>query len=75
MFMIPIPPTSREIPAIAPRRMVRILLTELKVDNNSVWFLFVKSFWSEAFILCVLRKVSSICVAASEVDLESTAEV
>src|SRR5450759_3556480 len=75
MFMIPIPPTRREIPAIAPSKIVRILLTELKVDNNSAWFLIVKSFWSDAFILCVLRKVSSIWVAALEVDLASTAEV
>ena len=75
IFMIPIPPTRREIPAIAPSKIVRILLTELKVDNNSVWFLIVKSFWSDALILCVLRKVSSICVAAWVVDLESIAEV
>src|SRR5664279_4230389 len=60
IFMIPIPPTRREIPAIAPSNIVTVSLTELKVDNNSVWFLIVKSFWSDAFILWVLLNVSSI---------------
>lgn len=35
IFMIPIPPTRREIPAIAPKRVVRISLMEEKVLISS----------------------------------------
>ena len=35
MFIMPIPPTSKEIPAIAPNKIVKVWLTLEMLDNMS----------------------------------------
>ena len=43
MFMIPIPPTSREMPPIPPRKRVRTPVIEVAVARMSAWLVIVKS--------------------------------
>jgi hypothetical protein len=43
MFIIPIPPTMSEIPAIADKVQVRSWLVELMVEISSAWVLTEKS--------------------------------
>ena len=43
MFMMPMPPTTSEMPAMAPRRMVSVRLTSLAVAVRSFWVWTVKS--------------------------------
>ncbi len=43
MFMTPMPPTSSEMPAIPPRRTVRVLSTEVAVLTSDVSGVMVKS--------------------------------
>src|SRR5438270_1983886 len=43
MFITPIPPTSREMPAMPPSRTVSVLFTELAVVSRDSWVVMVKS--------------------------------
>jgi hypothetical protein len=43
MFMMPMPPTTSEMPAIAPRRIVSVRLTWFAVLRRSLWVWTVKS--------------------------------
>ena len=43
MFMMPMPPTTREMPAMAPRRIVSVRLTFFAVAVRSFWVWTVKS--------------------------------
>ena len=43
MFITPMPPTSSEMPATPPSRMVRVLSTEVAVDTSEAWEAMVKS--------------------------------
>ena len=43
MFMIPIPPTTSEMPAIEPSRIVKVCVIWLKVARKSSWLWIVKS--------------------------------
>jgi hypothetical protein len=48
MFMMPMPPTSSETPAIHANRIVIVLLVSFAASATSVMFLTVKSFGSFA---------------------------
>ena len=43
MFMMPMPPTTREMPAIAPKNAVNVPVIVLNVCNKSVWLKMRKS--------------------------------
>ena len=43
MFITPMPPTNREIPATPPRRTVRVLFTELEASASCCCEVMVKS--------------------------------
>ncbi len=58
MFMIPMPPTSNEIPPIAPSRIVNVPLTCWNAASVSFWFVTVKSALAGSLILCRWRRMS-----------------
>ena len=43
MFMMPIPPTASEMPAMPPRKMVRVSATSVAAARVSCWLVTVKS--------------------------------
>ena len=46
MFMIPIPPTTSEMPAIAPSTRVRMPVIWLAAESRSCWLVTWKSAWA-----------------------------
>ncbi len=52
IFMMPMPPTRREMPAIAARSMVRVPVTDDIVFIRSFWFMIWKSGLAGSEILC-----------------------
>ena len=50
MFITPMPPTSNEMPAMPPSRMVRVWSTEVAVDTSDACEAMVKSA-SEAAVI------------------------
>jgi hypothetical protein len=46
MFMIPMPPTTSEMPAMAPSSKVNVPAIWLKVLRKSCWLWMVKSSWA-----------------------------
>ena len=57
MFMIPIPPTSSEIPPIAPSSSVNVPVTELRAASVSFWFVTVKSALAGSAMLWRCRRM------------------
>ena len=55
MFMMPMPPTTREMPAIAPRKMTSAFVVSSNVSSSSWLLLMVKS--SSPVILCRSRRL------------------
>ena len=55
MFMMPIPPTSREMPAIEPRKSVSTPVIWLKTATRSAWLMTEKSSSSRKRMLCRSR--------------------
>jgi hypothetical protein len=69
MFMIPIPPTTRLIPAIAVRSRVIITATSLATFAISSWLWTTKSSWPR----CRSARIWRTCAAAIGTDGSSTA--
>ena len=69
MFMIPMPPTTSEIPAIDPSSTVSVLVTVDSVDAISAWFMIRKSASAESAMPCRASRSASMsastCVIAS----------
>ncbi len=59
MFMIPIPPTRRAIPAMLEMVIVNIFVIVPSISRSWVWFCTVKSFFSSVARLCALRSMRS----------------
>ena len=60
MFMIPMPPTSSEIPATAANSTVIISVVLVNIVLNSCWLRMVKSSSSLSFNLWLRRSISEI---------------
>ena len=56
IFMIPMPPTKSEMPAITESKIVRISEVEVTLVSNSFCDRTLKSFSSPALRLCFTRK-------------------
>ena len=64
MFMMPMPPTSSETPAMLPSRIVIMLLVSFAASATSVMLRTVKSFGSFGARLWRWRSSSVICACA-----------
>ena len=62
MFMMPMPPTSSEMPATAASSRVIMSVVEVSIDESSCWERIVKSSSSVALSLWLVRR---ICVISS----------
>ena len=71
MFMIPMPPTSREMPATVPRNTTRVWLASSKVSRISCWLKTVKS--SASVMRWLKRRTVSISSMAWSTDSTSLA--
>jgi len=63
--MMPIPPTSSEIPAMAPSMMFRYVVIWLKTPRISCWEAMVKSSSSKSTLCRSLRITAISSIAAS----------
>ena len=60
MFMMPMPPTSRDMPAMAPRKSAKVSWVSVRVSIVSSWLVMVKS--SSSVILW--RSLSTVATSA-----------
>ena len=74
IFMIPIPPTSSEIPATAANRVVMMSVVVVSIVLNSCILRIVKSSSSVSFKRWLRRKISEISSIACSVYCSSKAE-
>ena len=74
MFITPMPPTTSEMPAIAPRKTVKVVVTLVAVDSMSVCDCTVKSSLSPTPILCKVRSLAVIAAMAVSMLSELIAE-
>ena len=64
IFIMPIPPTTREMPAIHAKSVVIKSVVEFSIVLSSCWLRMVKSSSSESFSLCSRRKILVISSVA-----------
>ncbi len=62
MFITPIPPTSSEIAATSPSRVVNTLLVELEVSSSEPWLSTLKP---GSAVSLILWRSSRICVTSA----------
>ena len=74
IFIIPMPPTKREIPATAASRTVNMSVVLVSIVLNSCWLRTVKSSSSSAFNLWLRRRISVISSMACSVYSSLSAE-
>ena len=67
MFMMPMPPTSSEMPATAASSMVIMSVVEVSIDESSCCERMVKSSSSPSFSLWLVRRMAEISSMASSV--------
>ena len=72
MFMMPMPPTSREMPAIAPRKTTKVLVVSCSVSMVSCWLDMEKS--SSLVIRWRSRKTVDTSRMAASIDSTSRTE-
>jgi len=56
IFIIPIPPTTKEMAAIPERRVVKVPVTWEAVLRMSFWDIIIKSAWAGSTNLCLLSR-------------------
>ena len=62
MFMMPIPPTSREMAAMPPRKVVRMPVIEEAVESRSCWFEHGKIFLADRHVVAQAHDIGDLRV-------------